>query len=451
MIVTKKAIPRRTILRGMGAALALPLLDGMVPALSALGKTAAKVTRRFGVVYVPNGMIMKSWTPATEGTGFELTPILQPLAAFRDSILVLTGLNSKPPALRAGEDPGVHARASTRFLTDVPPKFTTGSDLLAGISMDQILAKELGQSTQLASLELSMESTESAGTCNPGFSCAYTSTISWRSPTTPLPMENNPRAVFERLFGDTGSTDPAARLRRMRKDRSILDSVAERAAQLQRRLGPGDRLKLGEYLEAIRDVERRIQNAEAENFQELPIVDHPAGVPSTFAEHARLIYDLQVLAYQCDLTRVSTFMMGREFTGRQYPEIGVPDAHHPISHHQGSVEKLAKLVKINTFHTTLFAAYLEKLRSTPDGDGSLLDHMTIIYGAGMSEPNQHSPENLPILLIGGGAGALKGGRHIKYPAETPLANLHVALLDKFDVQVDRLGDSTENAAGTFAL
>jgi hypothetical protein len=451
MIVTRKAIPRRTILRGLGAALALPLLDGMVPALTALGRTAGKPTRRFGVVYVPNGIVMKSWTPASEGTAFELTPILQPLAPFRDRMQVLTGLNSRPPALRAGEDPGVHARASTRFLTDMPPKFTTGSDLLAGISMDQILAKELGQTTQLASLEVSMESTESAGTCNPGFSCAYTSTISWRSPTTPLPMENNPRMVFERLFGDSGSTDPAARLARMRRDRSILDSVTERASSLQRTLGSGDRLKLGEYLEAVRDVERRIQNAEAQNAEELPVVDHPAGIPATFGEHARLMYDLQVLAYQCDLTRVITFMMGREFTGRQYPEIGVPDAHHPISHHQGDVEKLAKLAKINTFHTALFAYYLEKLRSTPDGDGSLLDHLTLIYGAGMSDSNQHSPENLPVLLLGGGAGTLKGGSHVRYAAETPLADLHVTLLDKFGLPVGSLGDSTADAVRTFSL
>jgi hypothetical protein len=447
MMVTKKAIPRRTILRGLGVTLALPLLDGMVPALSAFARTPGSPPQRFGVIYAPNGMVMKSWTPAAEGTAFELTPILQPLAAFKDRMHVLTGLESKPPELKAGEDPGVHARASTRFLTDMPPRFTTGSDLLAGISVDQILANEIGKTTQLASLEVSMESTESAGTCNPGFSCAYTSTIAWKSPTTPLPMEHNPRAIFERLFGDSGSTDPAVRMARMKKDRSILDSITERAAGLQRTLGPGDRLKLTEYLEAVRDIERRIQNAEAQNAESIPIVDHPAGVPSTFAEHAKLIYDLQLLAYQCDLTRVATFMMGREFSGRQYPEIGVPDAHHPISHHQGDQEKLAKLAKINTFHTSLFAYYLQKLAATPDGDGSLLDHMTLIYGAGMSESNQHAPDNLPVLLFDG---SVHGGRHTKYKP-TPLADLHVTVLNRFGVSIDHLGDSSANVGRTFSL
>jgi len=448
MIVTKKAIPRRTILRGLGVSLALPLLDGMVPALSALARTSGNPTKRFGVVYVPNGMVMKSWTPAQDGSAFELSPILQPLANVKNRMHVLTGLQSKPPELRAGEDPGVHARASTRFLTDMPPKFTTGSDLLAGVSMDQMLAAELGKTTQLASLELSMESTESAGTCNPGFSCAYTSTISWKSPTTPLPMENNPRAVFERLFGDSGSTDPVARLARMRRDRSILDSITDRAAKLQHTVGAGDRLKLDEYLQAVRDVERRIQNAENANAEDLPIVDHPAGIPATFAEHAKLMYDLQVLAYQCDLSRVITFMMGREFTGRQYPEIGVPDAHHPISHHQGDQEKLAKLVKINTFHTSLFAYYLDKLAATPDGDGSLLDHTTLIYGAGMSDSNQHAPDNLPIVLLDGTS---KGPRHTKYAPTTPLANLHVTMLNNFGLPIEHLGDSSSDALKTFSL
>ena len=444
MIISKKAIPRRAVLRGIGATLALPLLDAMVPALSAIRRMRATATNRLGIVYVPNGVphMAQNWTPAAEGAAFEFPAILQPMGRFRDRVLVLSGLNSNPPPTPAGQDPGLHARASTRFLTNVPPKFTTGSDLMAGVSMDQIAARELGQQTQLASLELSMESTESAGTCDQGYSCAYTSTISWRSPATPLPMENDPRAVFERLFGDSGNTDPAARLAHMQLQRSILDSLTEKTARLERGLGPDDRAKLNEYLDAVRDVERRIQNAAQRNTVELPVTEHPAGIPGTFDEHAKLMYDLQVLAYQSDLTRVSTFMMGREFTGRQYSEIGVPDAHHPISHHQNDPDKLAKLLKINSFHTNLFGYFLDRLRGTPDGDGTLLDHVTLIYGAGMSDSNAHDPHNLPILLVGGAAGQLKGGRHLRYPAGTPLANLHLTVLDMMGVHLGRIGDST---------
>jgi hypothetical protein len=444
IMMTRKALPRRTVLRGIGATLALPLLDRMMAPLAAASSARLGVTRRLGAVYVPNGvpLMAQKWTPAAEGAlPEELPAILRPLAPFRNQLMVLSGTNSTPPPLRPGQNSGAHARASTRFLTDVPPKFTAGSDLEAGVSMDQIAARELGRETQLASLELSMESTESVGTCDQGYSCAYTSTISWRSPTTPLPMENDPRAVFERLFGDSASTDSTGRAARMQQQRSILDSLIEKVGRLEKGLGRDDRLKLTEYVEAVRDVERRIQNAERQNGQ-LPLVDHPAGVPGTFAEHAKLLYDLQVLAYQSDLTRVFTFMMGREFTGRQYPEIGVPDAHHPISHHQNDPEKLAKLEKINTFHTTLFAYFVEKLRSTPDGDGTLLDNAIIVYGGGMSESNAHDPHNLPILLVGGGAGQLKGGRHLRYPAQTPLANLHMTLLDKLGVRhLDRIGDS----------
>jgi hypothetical protein len=414
----------------------------MVPALSALGTSPAKAINRFSVVYVPNGIMMPSWTPSTEGAGFAFTPILKPLEPFRDQLLVLSGLNSKPPAGSTDGGGAPHARAATRFLTDVRPKFTMGSDLHAGISIDQILAKQLGKQTQLASLELSLESTESAGACDPGYSCAYTSTISWRGPETPLPMENNPRAVFERLFGDDGSTDPAARLARMQQQRSVLDSITQKVASLQRGLGNGDRSKLGEYLESVRDVERRIQNAEAQRFENLPVVEHPAGIPASFEEHAKLMFDLQVLAYQCDLTRVITFMVGREFSGRQYPEIGVPDAHHPISHHMGDAGKIANVAKINVYHAQTFAYYLEKLRATPDGDGSLLDHMTVMYGAGMSDSNAHDPMNLPVLLAGGGAGNLKGGRHIKYPKDTPLADLHLTLMDHMGAHLDGIGDST---------
>jgi hypothetical protein len=384
----------------------------------------------------------RHWTPGTDGAGFDFPVILQPLLPFRNRLLVLSGLNSIPPPTPAGQDAGLHARASTRFLTNVPPKFTTGSDLMAGISMDQVVAREVAQQTELASLELSMESTESAGTCDQGYSCAYTSTIAWRSPSTPLPMENDPRAVFERLFGDSSNTDSGERLARLRQQRSILDSLTEKVSRFGRGLGPDDRAKLTEYVDAVRDVERRIQTAEQQNTREVPVVEHPPGIPGTFEEHAKLMYDLLVLSYQCDLTRVSTFMMGREFTGRQYPEIGVPDAHHPISHHQNDPEKLAKLVKINTFHVALFAYFLEKLRSTPEGDRTLLDNVTLLYGAGMSDSNAHDPHNLPILLAGGAAGRLTGGRHVRYGAGTPLANLHLTILDIAGVHLDRIGDST---------
>ena len=353
---------------------------------------------------------------------------------------MLSGLNSIPPP-DAVEN--AHPKASTRFLTDVAPKYTRGTaDLHAGTSMDQIAAKELGRYTQLASLELGLESSESAGTCSSGFSCAYTSTISWRTPTTPLPMEHDPRVVFERMFGDSGSTNADARRARMQADASILDSVIQKIGRLEKEFGAGDRAKLSEYFEAIRDVERRIQKAEEQSSQELPTMEHPAGVPAKFDDYAKLMYDLIALAYQCDMTRIITFMIGREQSGRTFPEFGIPDAHHAISHHQNDPVKLAKLAKINTYHITLFTRLLEKLRSTPDGDGSLLDHSMIIYGAGMSNGNAHDPRNLPILVLGGGCGQLKGGRHIQYAKDTPLANLHLTLLDKLGVHVERIGDST---------
>ena len=433
MIITKKAIPRRTVLRGLGAALALPLLDGMVPAFAAIRNTPANPVRRLGVVYVPNGMMMEHWTPTTEGTGFDFPTILQPLEPFRDHLQVLSGMHGV-----ASEGP--HARASTRFLTGVPSKPDDGSDLQASISMDQIAGRVLGRETQLASLELALDGRDFAGSCDDGFSCAYTNTIAWANEHTPLPMENNPRAVFERLFGDTGSTDPVVRQARLAKDASLLDSVTERASDLSRDLGARDRSKLTQYLDAVRDVERRIQMAETQSDRELPVVEQPAGIPGTVGEHAALMFDLLALAYETDLTRVATFMMGREITGRTYAEIGVPDAHHPISHHQKDPEKLAKLTKINQYHVQLFSKFLERLRTTPDGDGSLLDHSMIVYGAGMSDSNSHGSKNLPILLVGGDAG--RGGRHIRYQEDTPLANLHLSLLDKMGIPVETLGHST---------
>jgi hypothetical protein len=441
MIITNKCLPRRTFLRGLGAAVALPLLDGMFPAFAAAGATRLTSARRLGVFYVPNGVIMDQWTPAAEGAAFEWTPTLAPLAPFRDHVLVLSGLVNKPAIPFPNEGAGDHARAAATFLTGVHAKKTEGADLQAGTSMDQIAAGQLGKETQLASLEMTLEYTEMLGACDAGYACAYSNTIAWRSPTTPLPMEIDPRAVFERLFGDGDSTDRTARLRRIAEDRSLLDSLTQDVARLSGQLGVRDRSKLGEYLDAIRDVERRIQRAEEQSTRDLPVIEQPAGVPSTFEEHSKLMFDMLTLAYQADLTRVSTFMMGHEVSSRAYPEIGVPDAHHPLSHHQGDKEKIAKCIKVNLFHMKMFAYFVEKLRATPDGDGSLLDHSVLLYGGGISDGNQHSHLNLPMLLIGGGSGQLKGGRHIRYPQNTPLANLHLSVLDKVGVATASFGDS----------
>jgi hypothetical protein len=437
MIIAKKAIPRRTVLRGLGSVLALPLLDSMIPALSALQKTAARPINRFGVMYVPNGMIMKDYLPLTEGADYALTPTLSALAPFREQVLVVSGLECIPTPGRPG---GAHAKASTRFLTDVSPP-TSETWLDAGISMDQILAQETGKATQVASLELAIESGETAGACDTGFACPYTNTISWKGQNTPLPTQNNPRVIFERLFGDSISTDPRVRLARLRQQRSVLDSLKEEVAHLQGALPQGDRMKLTEYLDAVRDVEQRIQVAERQSDQELPLVDHPAGIPAVWEDHVDLMLDLQVLAFQCDLTRVITLMLGHEHSGMTYPQIGVPDAHHPISHHQQEPEKVAKVAKINAYHMQMFAKLLQKLQSTPDGDGTLLDHATMMYGAGIADSNSHSPIDIPMILAGGGCGDLKGGRHIRF-RNMPLANLHLTLLDQFGVHRDRIGDST---------
>ena len=433
MIITKKAIPRRTVLRGLGASLALPLLDGMVPAFAALRNTAANPVPRYGVIYVPNGMMMNHWTPSTEGSGFEFPLVMKPLEPFRQHIQVLSGMHGVD-----GEGP--HARSATRFLTGVSAQPDNGSDLQAAVSSDQLAARVLGSETQLASLELAIDGRDFVGSCDDGFSCAYTNTIAWANETTPLPMENNPRVVFERLFGDSGSTDPAVRKARLAKDASLLDSVTERAGDLSRQLGSNDQAKLTQYLDAVRDIERRIQMAEAQSDRELPVVDQPAGIPTTMGEHAKLMFDLMAIAFETDLTRVTTFMMGREITGRTYAEIGVADAHHPISHHQKDPAKLAKLTKINQYHVELFSQFVDRLANTPDGDGTLLDHSMIVYGAGMADSNTHGSKNLPILLAGGAAGT--GGRHIMYPEDTPLTNLHLSLLDRLGVPVETLGHST---------
>ncbi|MCH7746985.1 MAG: DUF1552 domain-containing protein [Acidobacteria bacterium] len=439
MFISKMHLPRRTVLRGLGATIALPLLDGMVPALTALSKTAAAPVRRFGIFYVPNGMSMPYWSPKTEGPLAELPPTLRSLSAFKDNILMCGGLDDEAASLVKGG--GAHARAAGTFLTGVPFKATNGADVYAEVSMDQIAARELSKETQLASLELGIESNAMLGSCG-GASCAYTNTIAWRTPTTPLPIENDPRAVFELLFGTTGSTDPEARLARMRRDRSILDSVGDALKGLGQVIGSSDRAKLDEYLEAVRDIERRIQMAERQNSQELPVVNQPVGVPSDYGEHAKLMMDLLALAYQTDLTRISTFMLAREISGRAYPEVGVSDSHHPLSHHQDEPAKLERLHKINEYHCQQFAYLVEKLAALPEGDGTMLDHTLLLYGTGISDSNTHFYDDLPIALVGGTKAGITGGRYVRYPKGTPLANLWVTILEKLGVPVETFGDST---------
>jgi hypothetical protein len=439
VIITKKALSRRTVLRGLGTSLALPLLDGMVPALSALTKTAGASARRFSVIYVSHGSSPGYWVPKTEGAGYELTMPLEPLEKFRDRMLVLSGIDNDVAIQRPGDPRGGHGRMAPAFMCGVHARPTQGADFRAGISVDQIAARHIGRETQLPSLQLSLEPVEFSGSCDSGYSCVYTNTLCWREPTMPLPMEDNPRAAFERLFGDAGSSDPAIRLQRLRERRSILDAVLEKAVGLRSRVGPSDERRFEEYLDSIRDVERRIQIAEEQSNRELPIVTQPGAIPETFPEYARLMLDLQVLAYQADLTRVSTFMMAKELSGRTYPEIGVSDGHHSLSHHGDNPEKMALLAKVNTHHTSMLAYFAEKLQSSPDGDGSLLDHTMILYGSGHGDPNKHDPHELPILVFGGDQ--IKGGRHIRY-SHAQLPNLHVSLLNRLGVPVESVGDST---------
>jgi hypothetical protein len=441
MIITKKALPRRTFLRGVGAALALPVLDAMVPAMAAT-RLVAKSAVRLGFVYVPNGNIQSNWLPTAEGVGFDFPSTMKPLEPFRNRLNVLSGL-AQLNGNALGDGPGDHARAGATWLTGVHPKKTEGADIHAGVSADQIAAKVLGNSTQLASLELGLEEQSMVGGCDSGYSCAYTNTISWRNPSTPNPVEVNPRAVFERLFGDGDSTDPAARLKRMQEDTSILDYVRENIGRLQPGLGARDKGKLSEYLDGIRDIERRIQKAEQQSAaMKMPLLDRPSGIPEEFDDHAKLMSDLLVIAFQTDMTRVVTFMLAHEGSNRSYRSIGVLDGHHSVTHHQNDPEKIAKTIKINELHVKTFAYLLDKLQSTPDGDGSLLDHSMILYGSSISDGNAHTHHDLPLVLVGGAAGQLKCGRHIRYPKETPMNNLLLAMLDKAGVQAEHLGDST---------
>jgi len=433
-VLTTKALPRRTVLRGMGAALALPFLDAMLPASTRRAIAAAKPAARFQTFYVPNGMAMEYWLPKGTGSAFELSPILEPLAEYRNQMLVLSGIKANWNY--------IHAGASGSFLTGTVRGGRNEIEIVADVSIDQMLAKHFAADTQVGSLELSMDVPANAGACTGNLSCVYTHTLSWKSPTQPLPMEWNPRAVFERLFGDSGSTDRAAREARLRQHKSILDSVADKLASLRKELGPQDVSKVDEYSEAVRDVERRIQMAEKQADLELPAFDQPQGAPPVFEDHLALMLDLQLLAFQSDLTRVVSFMIGKEQSARPYPQIGVPEAHHPLSHHNDVPDIIAHMSKINRYHTELFSKYLAKLRATPDGDGSLLDHITILYGSGISNSTRHSGDNLPLLVMGGGSGTLKGGRHLAYTDKPTMANLLVTLMDKMGVPVEKIGGST---------
>jgi Protein of unknown function (DUF1552) len=443
MILTNKSLSRRTVLRGIGATVALPFLDAMKPAFGAPSRLAAKAPIRLGFVYHPVGRIMDQWTPATEGTGFAFTPTMKALEPFRDQLTIFSGL-AQMQGDALGDGPGDHARDAATWLTGVHPKKTEGP-VSCGISADQIAAKELGKETQLASLELTLESTGMVGNCDSGYSCAYTNTVCWRDAATPLPMESSPRAIFERLFGDNQSTDPAARMKTLQEESSLLDYVAGSIDRLETELGNSDRSKLSRYLESIRDVERRIQKAEQQNASmKMPVMERPGSIPDNFDEYAKLMIDLQILAYQTDMTRVITFMFGRANSNMPFPFIGVPDGHHSISHHLGDKVKIANVAKIDAYLVGLFAYYLQKMKSTPDGDGNLLDHSIIVHGSSLSDANVHLHYNLPIALV---SGQFSGNRHLLYPKGTPLNNLLLNVLDKAGVRTDHFGDSTGELAG----
>jgi hypothetical protein len=441
MFVTKKHLPRRTFLKGVGVSMALPLLDSMIPARTLLAQTAARPLPRLGFVYVPHGAIMDKWTPATEGAGFEFTPILKPLEPFRDRLNVVSGLGH-----RAADTTAVHSLSPTTWLSGVRPKATQGVDAYAGVTADQVAAQHIGQDTVLPSMELATEDHSGLiGSCDRDYGCIYMNTLSWRTPTTPMPMEINPRKVFERMFGQGGSA--TERLVRIQEDKSILDAITKDAASLQLQLGASDRAVMTQYLENVREIERRIQRAEQSHGDEdLLLPARPAGVPFDYEEHIRLMYDLMVLAYQADVTRVITFMVSREVSNRTYPQVGVTDGHHAISHHQNRAEKMEKNVRIQTYNISQFGYFLEKMKTTPDGDGSLLDHAVMLYGSNMSNSNAHDHYPLPNLVVGGAAGRLKGGRHLKYADRTPMTNLLVSMLDKVGVKQGTLGDSSGQLA-----
>ena len=435
MIITKKALPRRTFLKGAQAVLALPLLDAMIPAATAWAKTPAKPVPRLGFVFIPMGCDHSRWTPPAQEKLSELSPILHPLDPVKDQITVITNTRLQPAY------PGTHDTSNASFLSASFAKHTEGSDYYLGTTIDQVAAKQIGGETQLPSLELSMDLTPLAGVCNNGYACVYQNCLSWSSPTTPLPSEAHPRIVFERLFGEGGNAE--ARRAALHSRASLLDSFSADIAKLKQRVGVPDRVRVDQYLDSVREIERQIERAEAAALDnDMPDLDRPVGVPAAFADHARLMFDLQILAFQADITRVVTFQLTRELSNRTYPEIGVADPHHPTSHHGNDPEKVAKIAKINTFHVSLFSEFLQKLKATPDGDGSLLDHSLYLYGSGMGNPSLHDHENLPIVVAGGATTGLKGGRHIKYEKPMPLANLHLTLLDRVGIRLDSFGDSS---------
>jgi len=434
MLITKVALPRRTFLRAAGATVALPFLDAMAPALSAQSKPAP----RFAAIYCGNGANMFDWTPATEGAGFAFSPTLKPLEPFRDRTLVVTGLDNFP-ATDQGDVGGQHPRAAPAFMSSVHPKQTEGADVQAGATVDQMIAQQICRDTKLPSLEVSVDRNDVVGACDHGYACAYMNSMSWKTPTMPLPAETNPRFVFERLFG-SGTTAEERRARR-EEDRSLLDGLTKEIAKLRQKLGAHDRVKLGEYFDAVRDVEQRIARSESSN-RNVAVPARPAGEPETFREYAELMFDLQALAFQADITRVSSFMMARENINRSYEEIGLPEAHHSMSHHGNNPAKMKVFTKLNTYHVDTLAYFVRKLQSIPDGDGTLLDHSVVFYGSGMSDGNTHNNFNVPVVVVGGRDLQIQGNRHLRFPKGTPLANLSLTLMLKFGVPAERFGDST---------
>jgi hypothetical protein len=452
MILTNKTLPRRTFLRGLGTAVALPVLDSMFPAFTSRASAwqRAKAPVRLGYVYTPNGIIGCSdkspkkfmWTPTAAGANFPFSPTMKSLEPFRENLVVFSGL-AQVTGRALGDGPGDHARATATWLTGVHPYKTGGADFKLGVSADQIAAQEFGKQTQLASLELALEQPLLAGNCDSGYTCAYMS-MSWRGETSPLPGEINPRAVFERLFGDGESTSAADRKARLESQKSVLDYVTSTLTRLEGSLGAGDKRKLDEYLEAVRDIERRIQRAEEQNvLMQLPHMDRPSAIPDDYLQYCQLMMDLQVIAWQTDMTRVTSFTMGRDGSNRAYREIGISDGHHSISHHQQDPERVERLIKIDELHTSLFGYLMKKLSETSDGDGTLVDHSLVVFGSSLSESNIHTHDDLPIVLGGNANGQVKGNRHIVYPKETPLNNLFLNMFDLAGVpHVAGFGDST---------
>jgi hypothetical protein len=444
MMIRKPPMDRRTVLRGTGAALALPLMDAMIGSAQA-AEVAQAARKRLQVIYMPNGMMMPNWTPAAAGEGYELTPILEPIAEYRDKFVVISGLDHHQ-AEALGDGAGDHGRCCGSYLTGVHVKKTEGADLASGVSMDQLVAKQYGEHTQIPSLELGLEPPSLVGSCDTGYSCAYTNTLAWSNASTPLPVTVNPREVFERLFGDGDSLDAASRLAQLKRQASILDFVADDAKRMSASMGASDKAKLDEYMTSVRDIEKRVQKMEAGGgaMAALPDYARPSGTPDGFEDHAHMMIDLQVLAAQADLTRVGTFMLAREVSARSYPEIGVPDAHHPLSHHGGDPEKIAKLTKINILHMQQIAYYLKRMGETKELDGTLLDHTMLLAGASLADPNRHEHRNLPTIVAGG---LVKGNRHLVAEKGTPMTNLMLAMMDRLDVHAEKLGDSNGRFSG----